>query len=153
MDEYSQYERDRFGNSNPKLDQLRAQGGNAGADDDDDGIVEIVGGDTGNDVVVYELPRHADQALLDLVSFHNNSGAAGTFRILEATLDSDGNITSTTRRSVLINVADGATRVLGYEGKPFTGDAIAVNSGMTGEVGVAVIEDHKQYTEDSVEQT
>lgn len=153
MDRYSQYERDRFGNSNPKLDQLRAQGGNSGADADNDGIVTIAGGDTGNDVVVYELPRHADQALLDLVSFHNNSGAAGTFRILEATLDNAGNITDTTRRSVLINVANGATRVIGYEGEPFTGDAIAVNSGISGEVGVAVLEDHKQYTEEATQQS
>jgi len=153
MEEYSEYEQDRLGNVNRKLDQLRAQDGNAGADADNSGILEIAGGDEDTDLVVYELPSDASQVMLDLINFHNNSGGDGTFRILEATLDSSGTITNSTRRSVLYNVSDGATRVVGYEGRPFTDDAIAVNSSVTGEIGLAVISDHKEYDEPAVEQS
>lgn len=146
-DEYTEYEQDRFGNERKKLDQLRAQEGMRGADADNEGIEDIAAGDTGTDVVVYTLPDHADQVMLDLIHAHNNSGAAGTFRVLEATLDSNGNITNTTRRSVLINVADAATRTIGYEGEPFTQDAIVVNSGFEGEFGFAVIADHPEHFE------
>lgn len=152
VDRVENYKQDRYGNVERELDELRGQDGMSGADADDDGIVDIAPGDTGSNIVVYELPQHTDEAILDLIHAHNNSGAAGTFRILEATLDAGGNITGTTRRSVLINVADGATRALGYEGEPFTEDAIVVNSGFEGEFGFAVLSDHKEYNEENTEQ-
>ena len=152
VNKIEEYQQDRYGNSNRKLDQLRGQEGMSGANADNDGILDLAAGDVDTDQIVYEIPDHTDEALLDLIQAHNDSGAAGTFRILEATLDSDGNITGTTRRSVLINVADGATRVIGYEGDPFTEDAIVVNSSFEGEFGIAVLSDHKEYNEPATEQ-
>lgn len=152
MEKTENYEQDRYGNVNRELDQLRGQQGMAGADGDNDGIMDIPAADTGTNQIVYEIPDHTDEAILDLIHAHNDSGGAGTFRILEATLDSGGNITSTTRRSVLINVADGATRAIGYEGDPFTEDAIVINSGFEGEFGLAILSDHKEYTETNEEQ-
>lgn len=147
------YEQDRLGNARRALDTIRAQDGMAGADADNSGIMDIPTGDTGTNQIVYELPDDADSVYLDLVHAHNDSGGPGTFRILEATLDDNGNITGTTRRSVLINVADTATRSIGYEGVEFTEDAIVINSGFQGEFGVAVLADNKEYTEPNSEQT
>lgn len=152
VDKVQEHEQDRYGNRNPKLDQLRGQEGMSGADGDDDGIMAIAAGDTGTNQIVYEIPEHTDEAILDFIQAHNSSDATGTFRILEGTLDDQGNIDTTTRRSVLINVASGATRSLGYEGDPFTGDVIIVNSSFEGEFGLAVLSDHKQYNESATEQ-
>jgi len=152
VDRVENYQQDRLGNTNRELDQLRSQDGMEGADADDDGIIEVTAGDTGNNLVVYEIPDGVSQVILDLIHAHNNSGGSGTFRILEATLDNNGNIGTTTRRSVLVNVADGATRALGYEGKPFQEDAIVVNSSFSGEFGFAVLADSKQEDEPNVEQ-
>jgi hypothetical protein len=150
-DEYEEYEQDRLGNTNRKLDQLRAQEGMYGSDGDDEGIQEVGTTDTGTDLLVLSKPTHADQMILDLVHAHNSAASDGTFRILEAQLDGSGNITSTTRRSVPINVAAGSTRSLGYEGEPFT-NAIAVNSEFAGEIGFAVLSDHKESSEPAIEQ-
>lgn len=146
------YPQDRLGNENRELDQLRAQEGMTGADDDDSGIEEIGTADTGSNVLVYSIPTHADQVVLDLIHAHNSAASEGTFQVFEASLDSNGAIGSTTRRSVPINVSDGVTRAIGYEGEPFT-RSIAVNSEFAGQIGVAVISDHKQSSESASEQT
>lgn len=147
------YPQDRLGNTNRELDQLRSQEGMAGADDDDEGIVTIAAGDVDSDVIVYELPTHADQVILDLVHAHNSTDASGTFQLFSATLDSGGSVNATTRRSVPVNVSDGVTRTIGYEGIPFSEDAIVVNSGFEGDIGIAVLSDHDQSSEPASEQT
>jgi len=150
-EEYEEYEQDRLGNTNRKLDQLRAQEGMYGSGGDDEGIQEVGTADTGSDLLVLSKPTHADQMILDLIHAHNSAASSGTFRILEAELDGSGNINSTTKRSVPINVASGATRSLGYEGEPFT-NAIAVNSEFAGEIGFAVLSDHDESSEPAIEQ-
>lgn len=145
-DEEVPYEQDRFGNERRKLDQLRAQEGMYGTSDDNEGIVSIADDDVDTELVVYEIPEHADETILDLIHAYNSSDD-GTFTLYEATLDSDGDITDTTQRSVPLNVAADATRTVGYEGVSFTEDAIAVNSEFEGEIGVAVLSDHKEYSE------
>jgi len=145
------YLQDRDGNERKELDQLRGQAGMAGADGDDNGIQTIQAGDVDSDVIVYEVPDSVHEVILDLVHAHNSSGSPGTFRVKSATLDDNGNIDTTTRRSVLINVAAGVTRVTGYEGESFTEDAIVVESGFEGEIGLAVLNDHKEYIETDTE--
>ena len=146
-DEITEYEQDRLGNERKKLDQLRAQEGMSGADADDEGIEEIGSAETGTSLTVYSIPTHADQVMLDLIHAHNSAASAGTFTVQEAELDGSGNIVSTTRRSVPINVAADATRAIGYEGLPFE-NAIAVESEFAGVIGFAVLSDHKEYVEE-----
>lgn len=150
-EEQVQYQQDRQGNERRKLDQLRGQAGMSGANGDDNGIVTIAAADTGSDAVAYSIPNSVDETILDLIHAHNSGDAAGTFRIKSATLNEDGSIDTTSRRSVLINVAGGVTRAIGYEGDPFTDDAIVVESTFEGEIGVAVLSDHKEYIEPSSE--
>lgn len=146
------YQQDRLGNVNRELDELRAQEGMVGTDDDNMGIQTIGSADTGSNLLVFSKPTHADRVILDLIHAHNSGDAAGTFQIFDAVLDGNGAISSTTRRSVPINVANGSTRSIGYEGKPFE-NAIAINSGFEGEIGLAVISDHDQSSEPNIEQT
>lgn len=145
-EEVTEYEQDRLGNERKKLDQLRAQEGMTGADADDEGIETIGTADTGTSLTVYSIPTHADQVILDLIHAHNSVASSGTFTIQELELDGNGNITDSTRRSVPINVAAGATRTLGYEGLPFE-NAIGVDSEFGGVIGFAVLADHKEYVE------
>lgn len=146
------YEQDRLGNERKKLDKLRAQEGMKGDTADDEGIVTIGTADTGTDILVYSKPTHAQQFMLDLIHAHNSQNTKASFEVLEAELDGAGNITSTTKRSVLIPVTSVTTRAVGYEGEPFT-SALAVNSEFAGEIGVAVIADHHEENEPASEQT
>lgn len=145
-EETVEFEQDRLGNERRKLDQLRAQEGMTGADADDEGIEEIGSAETGTSLTVYSIPTHADQVMLDLIHAHNSAASSGTFTIQELELDGNGNITGSTRRSVPINVAAGATRAIGYEGLPFE-NAIGVDSEFAGVVGFAVLSDHKEFVE------
>lgn len=147
-----QFEQDRLGNERRKLDTLRAQEGMSGDTADDEGIATITTADTGTDVLVYSKPTHAQQYMLDLIHAHNSQNTKASFEILEAELDGAGNITSTTKRSVLIPVTSVTTRAVGYEGIPFE-NALAVNSEFAGEIGVAVIVDHEESHEPASEQT
>lgn len=152
-DREEQFEQDNLGNVNRRLDQVRSLEGMEGSDDDDNGIVEIAGGDTGTDLIVYELPTHASRVYLSLIQLYNNSGGAGNYQIYDATLDDQGAVDTTTRRTVPINVADGATRSIGYEGVAFDQDAIVVNAAQTGFVGISVFVDHDQSDEPASEVT
>jgi len=151
-EETEQYEQDRLGNVNRKLDELRAQEGMVGVDTDD-GIAEIASAETGAVQLLYSLPTHADQVMLDLVhAFNSVPTSPNTFSLWEVTLNGSNSIVSSTRRSVPINVASGATRAIGYEGLPFD-QAIGVSADFQGMVGAAVIVDHNQSSEPDIENT
>lgn len=143
-----QFEQDRLGNVNRKLDRFRAQEGM----EDEDGIVEIGEDDVDEDVVLVEFPDHVDEAIVTELHSYNSTAEDGTYTLHEAELDDDGEITDTTQRSVRIEVAGEATRINSYEGKPFSGDAIAVNASFEGDVGVGYVADHKQYNESTAQQ-
>lgn len=147
-----QYEQDRVGNVRRKLDTLRAQAGMWG-EDDDNGIVNIAGGETNTMTTLYSLPTHAQQSILVEVHAHNSNPTSGTtFSIYELDLDSGGTITGSTRRSVPIEVGSAETRIITYEGLPF-GKAIGVESEFEGHIGVGVIDDHHEENEPESEQT
>lgn len=149
--EEEQFEQDRLGNSRRKLDTLRAQEGNVGGGDD--GLLEFTtSAQTGTQRVLYSLPTHASQVIVTKLQAHNSQGTAGSFYISEADLDGNGSITSTTRRSVNINVGSLETSTTEYEGKPFE-KAIAVQSEFQGQIGVAVISDHHEEDEPASEVT
>lgn len=144
-DEQVQYEQDRLGNENRKIDELRAQEGMV--EGDDQGLKEIQSADTGSVVLLQSKPTHADQMIVELIHGYNSVSSGGdTFSLYELTLDGAGNITDQTRRSVPIQVASGATRSIGYEGLPFD-KAIGVESEFQGFVGVGFKSDHKEYNE------
>lgn len=147
-EEEVQYEQDELGNERRKLDTLRAQEGMAGTTSDDSGIASIASGDVGSDVLILSKPTHADEMILDLIHAYN-SQSSDTFRIKEATLDGSNSITSTTRRTVPIVVGSEETREIEYEGDTFD-KAIAVESQFQGEIGVAVISDHKESSESNI---
>lgn len=150
-DEEVQFEQDRLGNERRKIDSLRAQEGMVGSSADDEGIEDIGSAGTGTVTTLYSLPAHADAVYVSLIHAFNSVGSgANTFTLYEVTLDSGGNITDQTQRSVPINVASGATRSIGYEGLEFN-KAIGVSSEFQGQIGVAVKSDHKEYNEPSSE--
>lgn len=143
-----QYEQDELGNERRKLDNLRAQEGMSGTTSDDSGIASIGTAETGSDVLLLSKPTHADEMILDLIHAYN-SQSSDTFRIKQATLDGSNSISSTTQRSVPINVDSESTREIDYEGDAFD-KAIAVESQFQGEIGIAVISDHKETSEPNV---
>lgn len=145
------YEQDRQGNERRKLDEHRAQDGME--QDDRDGVVSIEAGDVDSEVIVYELPDSAQRAILDEVHSYNESDTGATFSIFSASLDANGDIDTTTRRSVPIDVASTTTRIHSYSGKPFEADAIAVSSSFEGHIGLAVLADHEESHESASEQT
>lgn len=143
-DEVEEYEQDNLGNVSRKIDTIRAQEGMSA--ETDSGILIIGSADTGGNLVVYTPPTHADEYYLSEIHVRNSAGSAGDYYIQEATLDSGGSITGTTRRSIDYNVASGADETQDYGGEAFT-DALAVNSDFGGQVGVEVIVDHNEATE------
>jgi len=143
-----QFEQDRHGNVNRKLDRIRAQDGMDA--DGNGGIVEVVTADVGTDLVLYELPDSVDAVTATEVHAYNGDAADGTFSLYSAELDAGGAITSTTRRSVPIEVVQSATRIHSYKGKEFSADAIVVNSSFEGFIGVGVVADNKEETETTV---
>lgn len=147
-----QFEQDRLGNVRRKLDTLRAQAGMWG-EDDDNGIVNIAGGETDTMTVLYSLPTHTQESILVEVHAHNSNPTSGTtFSLYELDLDGAGAITGSTRRSVPIEVTSATTRILSYEGLPFD-KAIGVQSEFEGHIGVGVIDDHHEEEEPASEQT
>lgn len=150
-EEVEKYEQDRHGNVHRELDSLRAQGGMRGADADDEGILQVLSDETASNTVLYSIPTDADQVIVKEIHAHNSEGSDNTFQLLEAQLDNNGNITSTTRRSINYVIHSNDDEKIDYHGRPFT-SAVAVNSEFAGEIGVAVIEDHKESSEPDLTQ-
>lgn len=156
-EEEVQYEQDNLGNERKKIDALRAQ---EGMDAEPDGIVDIdatenaaAPAEASSAVLAYEKPTHADEVYLSLIHAYNSvSSGNDTFTIYEVELDSGGNITSRTQRSVPIHVQTQRTRSIGYEGIAFE-NSIAVSSEFQGQIGLGVKSDHKEYSEPESEQT
>lgn len=145
-EEVEKYAQDRLGNVRRDIDELRAAEGQAGLDTGD-GIVEVTSGETGTPVLAYSAPTHASQVILTGLDAFNSVGSGyNTVKVLEAELDSNGSITSTTQRSVPIQVGSGSTRTEDYEGLPFE-NHIAVESEFEGQIGVSVISDHHEEDE------
>lgn len=148
-EEEVQYEQDRLGNENRKLDELRAQEGMSA--ESEEGIVQFTSVDTGTVQIIQSKPTHADEMIVSLIHGYASVTTSGdTLSLYELDLDGSGDINSQTRRSVPIQVASGNTRSIGYEGVPFTG-AIGVEAEFEGYVGVAFISDHKEYNEPASE--
>lgn len=139
---------DRLGNANRLLDEIRSLDGM----EEDDGIVEITSDDTESDVVLMELPEDANGVYINEVHAYNDGDSEDTFEIYEAELNDDGEVDSTTMRSVPYNVSDGVTRTIPYSGKEISGDAIVVNSNFEGYIGVGCYTDRKEEYEPAVEQ-
>lgn len=142
-----QYEQDRLGNVNRKLDPLRAQEGMVG-EDSEEGIAEITSADTGSLQILYSFPTHVDQAIVTELHGTNTAATGGFYSLYELDLDGSGNIVGSTRRSVPIEIVSQATRINSYEGKPFE-KAIGVESGFAGYVGVGMVVDHEESSEPS----
>jgi len=150
--EETQFEQDRLGNENAKLDKLRAREGMSGLDTSN-GIANIGSADTGSYKTVYSIPTHASRAIAVQVWGYNSVGSGNnTFTLGQSTLNGSGSITSTVQRSVPIAVGSASTRVETYKGLPFD-SAISVKSEFQGQVGVAVISDHDREDEPAVEVT
>jgi len=154
----TQYEQDRFGNERRKLDTLRAREGFEGLDTQE-GISDITSldtstgvDDTGNIQIAYSLPTRADRVILDEAHAYNGDSIDATYSLYELDLDSNGNITGQTRRSVPVQVSSQSTRVVSLHGKPYE-SAIGVASEFEGKIAVGVIVDHDQSTEESIVQT
>lgn len=147
-----QFEQDRIGNVRRKLDTLRAQEGMAGLDTDE-GIANIGSAETATDVLLLSKPTHAQRMIgVQIQAFNSVGSGANTFTLKQATLNGSNSITSTTQRSVPIEVASGATRILEYKGIPFD-RAISVESEFQGQIGIAVISDHHEENEPASEIT
>jgi len=144
-DEQVEFEQDRLGNRKARLDRLRAREGSV--EGDEEGIVEITGGDTGNTVVVVDSPEHADRIHLTQVRLYGSAVTSGeSATIYEVERDNQGSITSSTRRSVPLVATQDETTTYEYEGKEFEDD-VAVESEFEGYVGVSFISDHDRSTE------
>jgi hypothetical protein len=144
-DENTQYEQDRLGNENRKLDTLRGQ---EGQQTGDSGLTEIGSADTDSVNTLYTLPDHADRVFVTR-AYGFNSVASGnnTFTLFDVELDSDGNITSSNRRSVPLTVGSASTDHYEYEGRAFEND-IGVESEFEGWVGIGLVVDHDEESED-----
>lgn len=140
-----QFEQDRLGNENRKLDTLRAAEGMAGASTED-GIVEIDSAVSGNVQVLYSFPTHVDRAFAQELHAYNSTGTAGTYSLYEVTLDGAGSVASSERRSVPIHVASVSTRINSYLGLEFD-RAIGVDADFEGFVGVGLVVDHDEENE------
>ena len=142
-----QYEQDRLGNVNRKLDTLRAQEGMKGTDTEE-GISEITSVETGNIQVLYSLPSHASRAILTELHATNTQASGGFYSLYSLDLDGSGSIVSSDRRSVPIEVVSQATRINSYEGLPFE-KAVGVDSDFQGYIGAGFVVDHDEEDEPS----
>lgn len=137
---------DRDGDVNREIDEYRARFGmHAG-----DGLVSIAGGDTGTELICHEIPDDVRGAVIDEIHIYN-SGSGGGVVLKKATLDSQGNINSTTPISVPIQVSSGTTRVVSYKGEPVEADAIVVESTFAGSVGVGGWHDFREQDNPPIE--
>lgn len=151
-EQVERYLQDKLGNVRRELDDHRAQAGNSGLNDNN-GIADVAAGDTGTTQVVYEIPDDIQQAILQDIHIFNETANAATFHIEEATLNDDGTVDTSTRRSVTYNLSANGDRTIDYTGDPFTEDAIAVDVTEAAEVGVGVILDHHEEFEPASVQT
>lgn len=143
------YKQDRLGNERKELDELRAQEGMVEGTETEDGITQVQTQDTGSLNLIYEKPEHANEAILSFIHAYNSLSTSGsTFSLYEVETDDNGSITSQTRRTVPLNVTQGSTRTIGYEGLPFEED-IAIESEFGGYVGVAVISDNDRSADEA----
>lgn len=152
-DQEVQFEQDRLGNENRKLDELRAQGGKVGGGTE--GLREIGSADTGTDLIVYSETAGVDEAIILQLTMHNSGPSGGnTLHLLEGDVDANnaGQLSNTTRRSVDYEVVSGNTRVVEYYGKPFS-RSIGFSSEFAGQVAVGVVEDRDESTEPGSEDT
>lgn len=145
-DQNERFEQDRLGNVNRRLDDVRAQGGMS----DSNGLVDVT--QDGSNLILYEIPEDVSQVNIDEVHAHNGLTSDGTFNIHSATLDADGNIATTTRRSVPLDVTAENTRIHSYTGEEFSEDAIVVSADFDGTIGVGVYVDRPEEYEPFAEQ-
>lgn len=152
-EETEQYEQDRLGNVNRKLDELRAQGGKTFSSSE--GGLLLNSNESGQDRTVYSKRTDQDELIiLEVTAYNSAPSGSNTFHMVEGNPDSAnaGQMSNTTRRSVAYEVASNNTRVLDYKGKPFA-SSIGVNSEFGGQFAVAVIEDRKEEVERNTEDT
>lgn len=150
-EKHEEYEQDSSGNVYRKLDTLRGARGQVEASPTE-GLLVIGSGDTGSLLALYSQPTDAEQLIVTEV-WGFNSGPSGnnSFHLIEGEPDGAGALTNTTRRSVDIVVDSATTRREEYSGEGFT-DAIGVSSEFAGQVAVGVVEDHRESSEQDVEQ-
>lgn len=148
-DETVQFEQDGLGNERRKLDEIRASaGGNAAGENN--GLIVVTDEDVDTELVLYEPPSDVDEYYLTGVRAYNEDAEGGNFHVLEAELDADGNIASSDRRTVNLDMAADVTRNFGYDGDAFE-DVIAISSSFSGQVSVSVLLDHKEHNEPASE--
>lgn len=152
-EQIEEYEQDRLGNVRRKLDRLRAVEGHAGGFDNGQGIARIQSGDTDSAVTVYSSPTHTDRAmLLEVWGFNTVGSGFNTFHLVEGDAHGSALMSNTTRRTIDIEVNSGNTRKEQIRAEPFTRD-IGVVSEFEGQIGIAVISDHREEVESDTETT
>lgn len=148
-----QFEQDRLGNENRKLDPLRALGGQV---DGGEGVRIIASNETGTDLIVYSETTDVDEAILLSIVAHNSAPSGNnTFHVVTGDVDANnaGQLSNTTRRSVDYDVAGSMfTKRFEYNGKPFA-KSIGVSAEFAGQVAVGVVEDRKEEVESDTEDT
>lgn len=144
-DQNIEFVQDRLGNERRKLDDVRAYDG-SDAGGDNNGLIEISGGEVDADVVAYVPDDDVSEYYLTGIRAFNAGDSAGQFYISEAELDADGNPTSIERRTVDLDMAAESTRAFGYNGAPFEG-VITINSDFEGQISVTVVPDRPVYEE------
>jgi hypothetical protein len=170
--EQEEYEQDRLGNVYRKLDRVRAEDGYS----EDNGIITInttagaVDTEATATEIVYDLPDDVQQAhLVEIVINNKSADDSGSdlsvdYTIQDSTLDSNGNIDTTTKRSVTDTVGTGSRDEVEYTGREFSDGAIVIDAeseqpsaGNTAtleiEVGVSVYADHLEEYEGTTEIT
>lgn len=148
-EEQIQFEQDRLGNERKKLDQIRSLDG-SDAGEENGGLVVISADQVGTEVIFYEPPKNVDEYYLSGLRAYNSGDSGGTFHLLEAEVDDNGNINSSDRRTVDLDMATGVTRTFGYEGGAFE-DAITIVANFEGQVSLSVHLDNKEHTEPAAE--
>lgn len=149
----TQYEQDRLGNENRKLDELRAQGGQV--ESNNEGVLLLNNNETGQDRTVYSKRTGQDElVLMEIHAYNSSPSGNNTFHVVEGNPDTGnaGQLSNTTRRSVDFEVLSNNTRIIEYVGKPFRA-SIGVNAEFGGQFAVGIIEDRKEYESPNTENT
>lgn len=134
----------RNGNVLREPGEIISQDGNY----EDDTVISESG-----DFVLYEMERNEEVYLEELV-FLDTSAAANTIQLLDATLNDDGSVDTTTPMTVPEEVSASSKYTEdGYTGEPFTEDAIVINVSGSGEARVGLHSSYKEYEEPAAEQT
>lgn len=145
-DETEEYVQDSLGNTNRKIDTVRATEGGSG--EAGGGLVDITdSANTDSLQTLYSIPEYADAVYVDDVRAYNGSAASGSeFALYEVETDDSGNVTESTRRSTDVVVSQGDSVRQEYNGEKFTKE-IAVESGFVGQVAIGVTVDRKEQNE------